>query len=284
MLSRRRTQIAVGFLLLAAWLLGLGLATGRESVLRNQPHVVVDVSNVEGIVQVSVDCEQAASVGTGEAREVDLGRLPLEERVYISVISRDHHPAWDLEIRRNDEVVFEEQRGHLKAPQAPATEADAVVFAKVVTSGGRPLPDMGCQSPGVVSKADVPGYVQSLDDGKVAEVKAEGSSFQPRHFPYAQIDASGRWSLPTLAVLGIVSAVGTPPIRRLAWSHKGTLATGALAVLGAGALQIASLPTMLTVAGVALLFAVASLLVVGEARTRCCWRRLSEPGRRSRRS
>lgn len=273
MLKRRRSEIAVGLLLLLTGLLGLRLLEDRETVLSTQPHVVVDISNVEGTVQVSVDCEQALSVDTGEARKLDLGRMPPGRQIFISTISRDRHPAWDIRIHSNGSIVFEDERGHPKAPLAPRTQADAVVFAEAFTAGGDRLGHIGCQEPGVVSKGDVPGYTQSPDDGKVPEAEVEESSFQPRHFPYDQIDALGRRSLPALAVLGAVAAIGTPAIRRLAWAHKGVLVTGALAVLGAG-LQVTDIPTILTFAGTALLFAVASFLVVGEARTRRWYRQL----------
>ena len=278
MLKRRRSEIAVGFMLLLIGILGLWLLQNRETVLSTQPHVVVDISNVEGTVQVSVDCEQAVSVNTGEARTLDLGRMPPGRQVFISTISRDRHPAWDVRIRSNGSIVFENERGHAKAPLVPRTQADAVVFAEAFTAGGERLGHIGCQEPGVVSKSDVPGYTQSPDDGEVPEAEVEESSFQPRHFPYDQIDALGRWSLQALAVLGAIAAIGTPAIRRLAWSHKGVLVTGALAVLGAG-LQVADIPTILTFAGTVLLFAVASFLVMGEARTRCWYQQPSGRGR-----
>lgn len=264
MLNERRSGIAVGLLLLTIGLLGLAIAGSREVVLGTQPHVVVDIYNVDGTVQVSVNCSQAVVVTTGEASELDLGFMPSDDRIFISTISRDRHPAWGFRISSNGNVFEEEKRGHAKTPLAPSTEADAVVFAKAFTAAGEYLAPIGCQESGVVSKSDVPGYVQSPDDAKVAMANAEESPFQPRHFPYGQIDTLGRWSLPAIAVLGAIAALATPSIRRLAWSHKGGLATGALAILGAGLFRVTALPTILMLTGTLVLFVVAGLLILGE--------------------
>lgn len=284
MLNGRRSQIAIGLLLLAIGLLGLALFGSREIVLRTQPHVEVDISNVDGTVQVSVNCSQAVAVTTGEALGLDLGFVPSDDRIFISTISHDHHPSWGFQISSNGSVFFAEKQGHAKTPLAPSTDANAVVFAEAFTAAGEELGSIGCQEPAIVSKSDVPGYVQSPDDSKVAMVNAEESPFQPRHFPYGQIDVLGRRSLPVLAVLGAIVAIGTPSIRRLAWSHKGGLVTGALAVLGAGLLRVTALPAILILAGALLLFAVAGLLVLGEPRVHRWYLRLSELGRGSRRS
>ncbi len=274
MLNERRSEIAVGLLLLTIGLAGLAIAGSREVVLRTQPHVVVDVYNVDGTVQVSVNCSQAVAVTTGEASERDLGFMPSDNRIFVSTISHDRHPAWGFRISSNGRVFFEEGRGHAKTPLAPSTEADAVVFAEAFTAAGEHLGPLGCQESAVVSKSDIPGYVQSPDDGKVAMASAEKSPFQPRHFPYGQIDTLGRWSLPMLAVMGVIAAIATPPIRRLAWAHRGALATGGLAILGAGLFRIAALPSLLMFAGAALLFAVAGFLLLGEPGTRRRHRRL----------
>lgn len=272
MLNGRRSEIAAGLLLLTIGLVGLAIAGSREVVLRTQPHVAVDVYNVDGTVQVSVNCSQAVAVTTGEASNLDLGFMPSDARIFVSTISLDRHPAWGLRISSNGNVFFEEGQGHAKTPLAPSTEADAVVFAEAFTAAGEHLGPIGCQESALVSKSDVPDYTRSPDDDKVAAADAEESPFQPRHFPYDQIDTLGRWSLSMLALMGVIAAIATPPIRRLAWAHKGALATGGLAILGAGIFQVAALPLLLTFAGAALLFAVAGFLVLGEVRIRR-WRR-----------
>lgn len=268
MLNGRRSQMAIGLLLLAIALLGASLAVSREIVQTARPHVGADISNVDGTVQVSVECEQAAEIKTGEALELDLGRMPADTRIFVSVLSSNLHPAWDIEMRSNGATFFEQRRGHAKTPFAPPTKANAIVFARAFTAGGDALGSVGCQVADVVSKHDVPRYVPSPDEKETSLPRGEESPFRPHRFPYDQIDALGRWSLPVLAVLGIVAALATPTIRRLAWSHKGTLAGGALAILGAGIFQIAALPSILTFAGTALLIAVAGLLVIGEPRAR----------------
>lgn len=268
MLNGRRSQILAGSLLFAVGLLGIAPAGAREVVRHTKRHVTVGISNVDGIVQVAVNCEQAIVVTTGEARVLDLGFLSPGDEIFISVISDDHHPSWGFRIASNGRTFFEEKRGQAKTPLSPPTEANAVVFARAFTAGGEERGSIGCQKRGLVSVSDVPGYAQSPDDHEVPAVSAEKSPFRPRHFPYETIDLLGRWSLPALAVLGAIAAIGTPSIRRFAWSHNGGLATGALAVLSAGVLQIVSLPAILVLAGIALFFAVASLLVLGEPRVR----------------
>lgn len=283
-LKERRSQIAIGLLLLAIGVIGVVFAGGREAVLLTQPRVGVKISNVDGTVQVFVECEQVGVVNTGEAVTMDLGRMPADTQIYISVASFNHHPAWDLKVSSNGSVFYAKRRGYAKTPLTPPAEANAIVFAKALTAGGERRDSAGCQEPAVVSKRDVPDYVPSHDDDEAPEVGAEESPYQPQHFPYDQIDALGGWSLPALALLGAIAALGAPSIRRRIWSHKGALATGALAILGAGLFRVAALPTILTLTGTALLFAVASLLVLGEPRTRRWYRRLSGPGRGSHRS
>lgn len=268
MLKERRSQVAIGLVLLTIGFLSVISYGSREFVQHTRPHVEVDVSNVDGTVQIAVDCSQAAVVTTGEALELDLGFVPADDWIYVSAISNDRNPAWAYRLNSNEDIVFEETRGYAKTPSPPSTAADAVVLAKAFTAAGEYRGRVGCQKPAVVSNDDVPGYVQSPDDRKVAMADAEESPFRPRRFPFDGIDAFGRWSLPLLAVLGAFAALATPPIRHLAWSHKGFLSTGALAIAGAGLFQVAALPAILMLAGDALLFVVATFLVLGEPRTR----------------
>jgi hypothetical protein len=64
-----------------------------------------------------------------------------------------------------------------------------------------------------------------------------------------------------LAGLGAIAAVGTPSIRRTAWSHRWGLATGSLAVLGAGVFGVDALPTIVVLGGALLLLVVSLLLL-----------------------
>ncbi len=269
MLNGRGSQIAIGFLLLAIGMVGVALAVGREFDLRNQPHVVVKISNVDGTVQVFVGCEQAAVVTTGEARELDLGRIPSDEGIFVSLISHDHSPSWDVEAFRNGNAVLEDSRGYAEALSFE-TEANAVVAAKAFTAGGNPLGSTGCQAPDLVDKTEVPEYLESPDESKVPAAKADESPYGPRHFPYDQIDAAGRWSLAALALLGVTVALGSTPIRRLAKSYRSRIGGTAevLSVVGilltvVTTIALGVLLAALTVAGVALLFAVSLILLFG---------------------
>lgn len=273
MLSKRRSRVAIGRLLLAVCVLGVALAAAGEIVQHLQPHVEADISNVDGTVQVAVECEQAAEIVTGEAQVLDLGRMPPDTRVFVSVLSSNHHPAWAIEMRSNGAGFFENRQGHAKTPLAPRTEADAIVFAQAFTAGGDHLGSIGCQNIEVVSESDVPRYAPSPDEKETAVVSEEESPFRPRHFPYDQIDTLGRWSLIPLAVLGAMLTIAIGPARRLIQRHWqwtiGALASLAtIAGLFFGVLGPAALVTTLTVSGTLLLFAVASLLALGEPRTR----------------
>jgi len=266
MLSKHRSRVAIGCLFLVVGLLCVALTAGREAVQRLQPRVEVDVSNVDGTVQVAIECEQAAEVVTGEARVLDLGRMSPDTRIFASVLSSNQHPAWEIGVRSNGSSFFEDRRGHAKTPLAPLAEADAIVLAKAFTAGGDDLGSIGCQDVAVISKSDVPRYVQSPDEKGTAVVGEEKSPFQPRHFPYDEIDTVGRWSLVPLAVLGVLLTIAIGPTRRLLRSHW-QLASGALAFLATiaglfvGVLGTNALIMTLTVSGTLLLFAVALLLV-----------------------
>lgn len=264
MLSKRRPR--AGRLLLAIGLLGVALAVGRELVLHFQPQVEVDVTHVDGTVQVSVECEQAAEIVTGEARVLDLGRMPPDTRVFVSVLSSNHHPAWSIEMRSNGGGFYESRRGHAKTPLAPRTEADQIVFVRAFTAEGDELGSIGCQDVEVVSESDVPRYIPSPDEKKTEEVGEEESPFQPRDPPYGWIATVGRWSLIPLAVLGALLTIAIGPTRRLIQKHW-RWASGALAFLASiataffGVLGPAALVTTLTVSGTLLLFAMALLLM-----------------------
>ncbi len=269
MLNGRGSQIAIGLLLLAIGMAGVALAVGREFDLHTQPHVVAKIFNVDGTVQVFVGCEQAAVVATGEARELDLGRIPSDEGIFVSVISRDHNPSWDVETFSNGNAVLEDSKGYAEVPGFEA-EANAVVFAEAFTAGGEELGSTGCQAPDLVDKAEIPEYLKSPDESEAPAAKADESPYGPRHFPYDQIDAVGRWSLPALALLGVIVAFGSTPIRRLARSYRSHIGgtAGVLSVVGilltvVTTIAFGVLLAALTVAGVALLFAVSLILLFG---------------------
>lgn len=267
MLNGRGSQIAIGFLLLAIGMVGVALAVGREFDLRNQPHVVVKVFNVDGTVQVFVGCEQAAVVTTGEARELDLGRMPSDELIFVSVISHDHNPSWSVEAFSNGNAVPpEDSRGYAKA-LGFETEANAVVTAEAFTAGGHSLGSTGCQAPDLVDRTVVPEYLKSPDESEAPAAKADESPYPPRHFPYDQIDAVGRWSLPVLALLGVIVAFGSTPLRRLARSYGSRIGgtAGFLSIFLTVVTTIAFgvLLSALAVAGVALLFGASLALLFG---------------------
>jgi hypothetical protein len=270
MLSGRGSQVAVGFLLLTIGVAGVALAVRRGPDRQAQPDVGVKISGLDGTVQVFVGCEQAAVVTSGEARELDLGRMPSDEVIFVSVTSHDHNPSWDVEAFSNGEAIFEDRREPAEV-LGFETEANAIVSAEAFTAGGHEqLGSIGCQAPGLVDRAEVPEYLQSPDESEVPAAKAEESPYRPRHFPYDQIDAVGRWSLPALALLGVIMAFGSTPIRRLArsyGSHIGGTA-GVLGVLGilltlVTTIALGVLLAALTFAGVALLFAVSLILLFG---------------------
>ncbi|HET8863198.1 MAG TPA: hypothetical protein VFM94_08110 [Solirubrobacterales bacterium] len=268
MLNERGRQITIGSLLLTIGLLGLLSHGSMEFVRHTHPDVEGDVSNVAGTVQISVECEQAAAVTSGEALPLDLGYMSPDTQIFVSVLSSDQHPAWDIELRSNGDTFFEDRQGNAKTPLAPRTDANAIVFARAFTAGGEEVGSIGCQGLDVVSRREVPDYVPASAEKEAPRSSADESPFRPRHSPYEQIDALGRWSPLVLAVLGVIAAATASPVRRLAWSHKGTLATGALAIVSAGLFQVAALPTFLMLTGCALLFAVAAFLILGEPRTR----------------
>lgn len=259
MLSSPTRRIAIGLLLPAIASVGLALAAGRALLLQTHRHVVVEISNVDGIEQVFVDCHLAARVESGESGGTfDLGWLRPNDRIFLSTTSIDHNPAWGFQGHSNGTVLFEESGGDAELPRF-AAPAHAVVFAKAFLASGPELGAIGCQPAEIVV---VEGYARSPDDEAVAEVTEAESSYRRPNELYDWIDAIGQWSPVALAVLGAIAAIGTPSIRRLAWSHKGRLAGGTLAILGAGLFGIAALPTILTLGGILLLVAVAIVLVL----------------------
>lgn len=280
---RPRRRIALGALLLTIALVGLAFAAGRWRLLETQRHVVVHISNVDGIEQVFINCHLAARVESGEPSEsVDLGWLKSDDRIFLSTTSTDRSPAWGFSGTSNGEPLFKESYGSTELPQF-VTVADAVVFAKAILASGVELGTIGCQSPGnaVVERRSRAhrnwvgyGYALSPDDKKVPVVTDSESSYRRSNELYDWVDAIGRWSLVVLAALGIAAAASIGPIRRLAWSHR-KLAGGALGFLAAiaslflGVLGVAALITTLTLGGTLVLIGVAALLAVP-----AWWRRL----------
>jgi hypothetical protein len=261
MLSGRWSPTTVGASLLTIFLVGIALVGARAIVLLALRHVEVGLSNVDGTEQAFVECVQAVSATSGDTEKKDLGWMPADTLVFLSATSRDYRPAWGFEVSSNGRTFFEKTRGHAGVLGFPA-EKDAVVAAKAVTAGGDPnVGPIGCQEPGLVDRAVIPEYVKSPAEGTVAAATGDESPYRPRHFPYDQIDALGRWALPLLAGLGAIAAVGTPSIRRTAWSHGWGLATGSLAVLGAGVFGVDALPTIVVLGGALLLLVVSLLLL-----------------------
>jgi hypothetical protein len=257
MLSRPKRRIAFGLVLLTVIAAGLTAAGGQSLLLEKRRHVIIEISGVDGIAEIFIDCHLAARVESGEAGEaVDLGWLKPHDRIQISVTSIDGTPTWDFSGTSNGSPLLNESRGDRELPQLTAT-AHAVVFAKSFLANGTEIGRVGCQPPDVVAIA---GYAWSPDDKEVAEVTAAKSSYRRANEFYDAVDAIGSLSLLILAGLGIVAAILTPSIRRAAIAHKG-FAGGALAVLGAGFVEISVLPTILTFAGILLLFWVALRLV-----------------------
>lgn len=270
MLSNPPLRIAFGGLLLALTLLGAAFAIGRPVVRHNRRHVTIEVFNNSSVVQIFVNCHEAAVVRRGQVTAIiDLGWLKPSDRVFISATSRDARPSFGFLGRSNGRRFIEVERGSVEVLGFPA-EPNAVVFAKGFLGSGEPLGNTGCQPPGVVA---VPDYLQSPTDARVPAVKGDKPSYRPQRAPYDQIDAIGGWVLIPLGVLGLVTALAIEPSRRLILRHRkiagavGVAAT--IAALFFGSLGAAALVTSLKVGGGALLFAMAVALTVTPL-----WRRL----------
>lgn len=258
MLSSRKRRIAIGASLLVLAVLVLSLASGRVVLRHTHRHVVVEVFNIDGIAQVFANCHLAATVENDESGvRVDLGWLKPGDRVFLSATSRDASPAWGFEAGSNGKSFFETTGGDAEAPGF-AAEANAVVFAKAFSAEGEYLGLLGCQPPGVVA---IQGYAWAHDDATVPKARGPHVSYRPPSDPIEQLDSAGPRSLIALALLGAAAALIAAPIRRLAWEHKGRLATGALALLGAGLFGVADLPAILSLLGILLLIALAILML-----------------------
>ncbi len=258
MLSSPGRRIAIGSLLIAIILAGLALTVGRAHLRQTHRHVVVEVSNVDGIAQVFIDCNLALRVQTGESWSFDLGWLEPDDDIYLSTTSLDGTPAWGFHGTSNGEPLFNKRGGDAELARY-AAEAHGVVFARAFSASGEDLGTIGCQPPGIVT---IEGYALSPDDEEVARVDAADSSYRQENRLYDWIDVLGKWSLAVLALAGVAAAAATPLIRRIAWAHKGRVAGGGLALIGAGAFALDSLPTIITAAGLLLLLAVAALLLL----------------------
>jgi hypothetical protein len=257
MLNQPGRRIAFGVVLLLVISVGLGAAGGRRLLLDTHQHVVIDISGIDGIAEIFIDCHLAARIESGEGgATIDLGWLEPDDRIYISVTSIDNTPAWNFSASGNGRPLFNERRGATELPQLTAT-AHAVVFAKGFSAGGAELGRVGCQPPDVVA---IEGYAWSPDDKEVAEVTGAKSSYRRANDFYDSVDAIGSRSLLVLAGLGIVAAILTPSIRRAVAAHKG-LSGAALGILSAGFIEISVLPALLTFGGILLLLWVALRLV-----------------------
>jgi len=256
-------RIAIGWILLAIGLIGVGLAGTREVVRLSLRHVVVDTFDVGSAGQVFVDCEQAASFSPEEQRgPSDLGWMSPEERIYVSAMSLEQHPTWGFEVTQNGKTALIAGRTPAEALEY-STEKDALVFARAVTAGGDQLGQLGCQKAGVVAD-ELHGYIQAPEDNGVLRAPESESPYRGHHAPYDQIDALGRWSLTVLAAIGFLASLGIGPVRKLVWSEIGAIVTG-LTILATfislfvGAIEWSTLVVALTFLGTGALFAAASL-------------------------
>jgi hypothetical protein len=259
-----RCRIAIGWMLLAIGLLGVGIAGARAVVRISLRHVVVDTFDVGSTEQVFVDCEQAASFSPQEQHgRSDLGWIPSEERIYVSAMSLDQHPTWGFVVTQNESIALERGRTPAEALES-STEKDALVFAQAVTAGGDGrLGQQGCQKPGVVAD-ELRGYVQAPEDNMVRRAPNSESPYRGRHAPYDQIDALGRWSLTVLAAIGFLATIGIGPVRRILRSEIGAIITGLMILatfisLFVGAIEWSTLVAALTFLGTGALFAAALL-------------------------
>jgi hypothetical protein len=270
-LSNPPLRIGLGCVLLALVVLGATFAIGRPVIRATHRQVKIGVFNNSSIVQIFVNCRQAAWVPQRRiAANIDLGWLQSDDRVFVSATSRDALPSYGFLGLSNGKKFFEAKRGSVEVLGFPA-EPNAVVFAKGFLASGAPLGNTGCQFPAVVA---VPDYVQSPADDDAPAVEGDKPSYRPKRSPYAQIDAIGSWILIPLAAIGLLAALAIGPIRRLSKRHWEWVA-GASALLAAvvalffGPLGPAALFTTLKIGGTLLLFAVAFSLTVPTL-----WRRL----------
>jgi hypothetical protein len=264
MLSDPKWRIAAGAGLLTILLLGLTVAGGRWLLLETRRHVVVDISNVDGVGQVFINCHLAARVESGEpSKTAELGWLGPDDRIFLSTTSIDSTPAWSFHGTTNGGFLFEEEGGETTLSRFTTT-ARAVVFARAFSAAGAELGAIGCQPPDIEAVegiAAIEGYAWSPDDREVDAVADPRSSYRRPNEFYDRVDAVGGWALIALAGLGLAAAAATPTIRRAAWAHKAALAGGSLAILGTGLIEISVLLAILTLIGIALLLWVAFRLI-----------------------
>jgi hypothetical protein len=223
-----RAKLAAAFLL-GLFLFAVAVLIADWYVGAAYRHVVVEVSNVDDIARVDVNCERALSLaadeGTGTA---DLGWLDPEDRVYLSEYNKRGGAAWGFRVTGGKEVVSY-NHGHAGVTGQGAG-AYGVGMAKLLTANGNRIGTIGCSPPGLVADSVV-SYQQSPDARMVSKQAGEAPLWDPPRFPFALI-AGLADLMPLFALTGFIVVASIARVRKLIRRHwRISLFVGALNLL-----------------------------------------------------
>jgi hypothetical protein len=207
----------VAALLLALFLLGVGVLIADWYVGAAYRHVVADVSNVDGTARIDVNCRRALKVDADEGSpSVDLGYLDPEDRIYLSVYNERGAAAWGVQVD-NGQVVRDFSNGHAGVT-GRGTGPYGIAMAQLVTADGDRIGTVGCALPGLVSDS-LANYQQAPEMRAMLNRHEAPLPWDPPRFPFALIEGLADL-VPLLALLGFVAAASIARVRSLIDRHR----------------------------------------------------------------
>lgn len=212
----RRLQVGVILIVLSA---GAFASVGaRAHVLAVYRHVIVRPFNLDGAMQVFVDCRQAELVEVGDkVEQIDLGWLDQDTRITMTALSTAGDAAWGFEMTSNGVQRFDDRQGRARAAGFDS-EPHALVMAETVTAAGAQLGSIGCQ-PVALAGGDLTNYYRWRDDFSVPHSQDWDSPLTAQRPYFSLLDGGAQFMFVIVALIGFIAAALTSEIRGFCRRH-----------------------------------------------------------------
>ena len=199
-----------GPFVLGLFILAMAILLAHWYVKTTHRHVGVEISNVDDIARVDIDCRRALVLSGEGSKYADLGWLAPGDRIYLSDYNKRGAAAWTYTLTI-DGVEHTFSSGHAGVTGRVA-ESYSTAFALLVTANGAQIGSIGCDPPSLVSSS-VKNYQQSPDAAAVSKQKEAAPLWHPSRFPFALIEDLTDL-MPVFAAAGWIAAISTACVRR----------------------------------------------------------------------